>query len=173
MPEPQTIEAVKPKPSAFQSTLRGCVLGVLLVVFIIVLMFSIIVFRASKMPQYQLSQTCSEHMITLRSAIDRYKIRHDGAYPAKLEELTPFLSLTDRKALYCPLDTKHDKPSYTYTHPKPGSSDDTLLLSCDRHTFTMFGHTARMRLFMNIGGFGGVKPMDSMDDGQPVSLPKK
>ena len=173
MPETQTIQAAKTKPNAFQATLRGCIFGVLLVVFIIVFMFGVIVFRASKMPQYQKSQKCSEHMITLRSAIDRYKIRTNGAYPKNLEELKPYLSLKDREAFYCPLDTKRDKPSYTYTHPKPGSPDDTLLLSCDRHTFTMFGHTARMRLFMNIGGYGGVKPMDSMGDGQPVSLPKR
>lgn len=158
---PEIGQNIKTARTPFQATLRGCFFGILLAVVITIAMFGFLVFRISKMPQYQSLQQCSVNTINLRSAIDRYKIRNNGAYPANLKQLLPFLKQQDRTSLYCPLVRDHTEPSYQYKQLAIGSSDDTLLLSCDRHVITVMNQTTPIRVYITVGGRGGVKRLDS------------
>lgn len=164
---PQGSLTLKAARTPFQATLRGCFLGIMVVVMITIVTFGYFIFRVSKMPQYQTLQQCSEHTITIKSAIDRYKIRHTGKYPARLMQLEPFLSLQDRHALYCPLEHLHKEPSYNYTALAPDSSDDTILLSCDRHTITLMKQSTPIRVYITVGGKGGVKRLDAKQLSRP------
>lgn len=142
-------------------------MGIMAAVLITVVVFGIVIYQVSKLPQYRTMQQCSINTITLRSAIDRYKIRHDGKYPANLQLLTPFLTQKDRQSLYCPLEKNHTEPGYQYTQLAAGSSDDTVLLSCDRHIITVMQKTTPIRVYITVGGRGGLKRLDSRTTSNP------
>jgi hypothetical protein len=142
-------------------------MGIMVVVLITVVGFGFIIYKVNKLPQYQKMQQCSFNTITLKSAIDRYKIRHNGSYPANLKQLTPFLTQKDRNSLYCPLDMNHAEPSYQYKQLAAGSSDDTVLLSCDRHKITVMKQTTPIRVYITVGGRGGIKRLDSRQTSIP------
>ena len=165
LPEKDT--ALKITRTPFQSTMRGCLLGIMTAVLITVVVFGIVIFKVSKMPQYREMQQCSINTITLKSAIDRYKIRHNEKYPANLNQLTPYLSQKDKLSLFCPLDKHHKEPSYQYKQLAVNSPGDTVLLSCDRHNITVMKQTTPIRVYITVGGRGGVKRLDLV----PTSIP--
>lgn len=142
-------------------------MGAMVAGLVTVVVFGIVIYQVNKMPQYRKMQQCSKNIITLRSAIDRYKIRHDGKYPVNLKQLTPFLTQKDRKSLYCPLDKNHLEPSYQYKQLAAGSSDDTVLLSCDRHIISVMQKTTPIRVYITVGGRGGLKRLDSRTSSSP------
>ncbi|MHB1462248.1 MAG: hypothetical protein ACYC1M_13270 [Armatimonadota bacterium] len=142
-------------------------MGILVAALITVFVFGFVVYQVSKLPQYQQMQQCSINTITLKSAIDRYKIRHNGTYPANLKQLTPFLTQKDRQSLYCPLDKNHTEPSYQYKQLAADSSADTVLLSCDRHNITVMKQTTPIRVYITVGGRGGIKRLDSRQTSIP------
>lgn len=164
---PEKEITIKATRTPFQSTMRGCLLGIMTAVLITVVVFGIVIYQVNKLPQYQKMQQCSINTITLKSAIDRYKIRHDGKYPANLKQLTPFLTQKDRQSLYCPLDKDHKEPSYQYKQLASNSSAKTVLLSCDRHNITVMKQTTPIRVYITVGGRGGVKRLDSRQTSNP------
>ncbi len=108
--------------------------GILLLVSLVLAWFAWgSVQRAIKVDQ------CAENVSAIGAAVEVYASGHDGAFPASLEELTPFFF--DELPL-CPLLKSQDENSYV---PGYQASDDSFTVMCSGHHHQGFGGAAENR----------------------------
>ncbi len=76
---------------------------------------------------------CQQNMQEIYAAIERYRQRHNGAYPKDLNDLVPRY-LAEAGRLKCPADTSGKPVSYRYFQPQKNTPETSPLLQCDHHT---------------------------------------
>jgi hypothetical protein len=96
------------------------------------LLIGLMLVAVSQTPSLRNKVRCQSNMIAISEALRRYSWPNDG-YPDSLESLRKEY-LKDAGVLRCPLDKNPaGKPSYIYIKPEMDSSDDMVVLGCDRH----------------------------------------